>query len=117
MEHFADECGGVPAWLDKHTYYTAFTEGWGLYSENPILSDDTDTYKDNLLQKYGMAKWQVRKEKLYNTAVICAIVLLYLKVTTLLRKRPQPFSKTDVYVFATSYGLSQSPPFCVLMAD
>ena len=68
VEHFADECGGVPAWLDKNTYYTAFTEGWGLYSENPILSDDTDTYKDNLLQKYGMAKWQVRKEKLYNTA-------------------------------------------------
>lgn len=24
-----------------------------------MLSDDTDTYKDNLLQKYGMAKWQV----------------------------------------------------------
>ncbi|KAM7443428.1 hypothetical protein ABFA07_007884 [Porites harrisoni] len=58
IEHFADKCGGVPAWLDKNTYYTAFTEGWGLYSENPILSDDTDTYKDNLLQKYGMLKWQ-----------------------------------------------------------
>lgn len=58
VEHFADKCGGVPAWLDKNTYYTAFTEGWGLYSENPILSDDTDTYKDNLLQKYGMVKWQ-----------------------------------------------------------
>jgi len=64
VEHFADKCGGVPAWLDKNTYYTAFTEGWGLYSENPILSDDTDTYKDNLLQKYGMAKWQVRIRKL-----------------------------------------------------
>lgn len=59
IEHFADKCGGVPAWLDKNTYYTAFTEGWGLYSENPLLSDDTDTYKDNLLQKYGMVKWQV----------------------------------------------------------
>ncbi|KAL9980551.1 hypothetical protein ACROYT_G009153 [Oculina patagonica] len=58
VEHFADQCGGVPAWLDKNTYYTAFTEGWGLYSENPVLSDDTDTYKDNLLQKYGMVKWQ-----------------------------------------------------------
>lgn len=58
VEHFADKCGGVPGWLDKNTYYTAFTEGWGLYSENPVLSDDTDTYKDNLLQKYGMAKWQ-----------------------------------------------------------
>ena len=59
VEHFADQCGGVPAWLDGLTYYTAFTEGWGLYSENPLLSDDTDTYKDNILQKYGMVKWQV----------------------------------------------------------
>lgn len=59
VEHFADQCGGIPGWLDNNTYYTAFTEGWGLYSENPILSDDTDTYKDNLLQKYGMVKWQV----------------------------------------------------------
>lgn len=58
VEHFADQCGGIPGWLDNNTYYTAFTEGWGLYSENPILSDDTDTYKDNLLQKYGMVKWQ-----------------------------------------------------------
>lgn len=66
VEHFADKCGGVPAWLDKNTYYTAFSEGWGLYSENPILSDDTDTYKDNLLQKYGMVKWQVRVMKLYS---------------------------------------------------
>ena len=63
IEHFADKCGGVPAWLDKNTYYTAFTEGWGLYSENPILSDDTDTYKDNLLQKYGMLKWQVSRSE------------------------------------------------------
>ena len=63
IEHFADKCGGVPAWLDKNTYYTAFTEGWGLYSENPILSDDTDTYKDNLLQKYGMLKWQVSQSE------------------------------------------------------
>lgn len=59
VEHFSDKCGGVPSWLDRNTYYTAFTEGWGLYSENPVLSDDTDTYKDNLLQKYGMVKWQV----------------------------------------------------------
>lgn len=58
VEHFSDKCGGVPSWLDRNTYYTAFTEGWGLYSENPVLSDDTDTYKDNLLQKYGMVKWQ-----------------------------------------------------------
>ncbi|XP_031569347.1 uncharacterized protein LOC116303878, partial [Actinia tenebrosa] len=57
-EHFQDSCGGVPSWLDSKTYYTAFTEGWGLYSENPLISDDTDTYEENLLQKYGMLKWQ-----------------------------------------------------------
>ena len=68
IEHFADKCGGVPSWLDKNTFYTAFTEGWGLYSENPVLSDDTDTYKDNLLQKYGMVKWQV-SYKLINATV------------------------------------------------
>ena len=49
----------MPGWLNRNTYYTAFTEGWGLYSENPIISDDTDTYKDSLLQKFGMLKWQV----------------------------------------------------------
>ena len=37
-----------------------FVEGWALYSENPLLSDDVDLYKDNMLQKYGMYKWQVR---------------------------------------------------------
>ena len=85
VEHFADKCGGVPAWLDKNTYYTAFTEGWGLYSENPILSDDTDTYKDNLLQKYGMVKWQVRVMKLRSRAS-------YLKAIAVLRKHRRPFS-------------------------
>ena len=59
MEHFQDPCAGIPQWLDGQTYYTVFTEGWGLYSENPVMSDDTDIYKDNLLQKYGMLKWQV----------------------------------------------------------
>ena len=91
MEHFADECGGVPAWLDKNTYYTAFTEGWGLYSENPILSDDTDTYKDNLLQKYGMAKWQVRKRSFITQQLsvrLCFYISLYLveKVFTAILK-------------------------------
>lgn len=61
IEHFQDNCGGVIKWLDGATAYTAFIEGWGLYSENPVISDDTDTYKNNLLQKYGMLKWQVSK--------------------------------------------------------
>ena len=46
-------------WLDQETYYTAFTEGWGLYAENPLIGEDTDTYKDEPWQKYGMLKWQV----------------------------------------------------------
>ena len=58
-EHFRDSCGGVIKWLDQETYYTAFTEGWGLYAENPLIGEDTDVYEDEPLQKYGMLKWQV----------------------------------------------------------
>ena len=60
MEHFKDKCGGFPKWLDDQTYYTAFTEGWALYAENPLIAQQTDTYKENLMQKFGMLKWQVR---------------------------------------------------------
>lgn len=59
-EHFRDKCGGAPRWLDKETSYIAFQEGWALYGENPILSDDVNLYKDNIPQLYGMYKWQVR---------------------------------------------------------
>ena len=59
QEHFRDKCGGLPSWFDKMGYYIVFVEGWALYSENPLLSDDVDLYKDNMLQKYGMYKWQV----------------------------------------------------------
>lgn len=58
-EHFKDTCGGVIAWLDSKTYYTAFLEGWGLYAENPLISDDTDVYIGRPMKKYGMLKWQV----------------------------------------------------------
>ena len=63
VEHFSDECGGIPDWLNSLTYYTAFTEGWALYAEKPLIADDTDTYEgaENLMQKYGMLKWQVRQ--------------------------------------------------------
>lgn len=60
IEHFRDKCGGVPRWLDKETSYIAFQEGWALYAESPLLSDDSDLYEDNFLQLYGMLKWQVR---------------------------------------------------------
>ena len=59
-EYFQDKYGGVPKWIDDQTYYTFFTEGWGLYSENPVIATDTDTYKDHPMQRFGMLKWQVR---------------------------------------------------------
>lgn len=58
-EHFRDKCNGPESWLDDKTYYTAFTEGWGLYAENPLIAQDTNIYDDNLMQKYGMLKWQI----------------------------------------------------------
>ena len=54
-----DTCGGVIGWLDSKTYYTAFLEGWALYAENPLISDDTDVYDGEPMKKYGMLKWQV----------------------------------------------------------
>ncbi|XP_048584057.1 uncharacterized protein LOC5511190 [Nematostella vectensis] len=59
IEHFQDTCGGSIGWLNSETYYTAFTEGWGLYAENPLIAEDTDTYKDNPMQRFGMLKWQL----------------------------------------------------------
>lgn len=58
IEHFPDTCGGVISWLASKTYYTAFTEGWALYAENPLISDDTDVYDDEPMRRYGMLKWQ-----------------------------------------------------------
>ena len=46
-------------WLASKTYYTAFVEGWALYAENPLISNDTDTYKSHPMYKYGMLKAQV----------------------------------------------------------
>ena len=34
-------------------------EGWALYAENPLISDDTDVYDKEPMKKYGMLKWQV----------------------------------------------------------
>ncbi|EDO42149.1 predicted protein [Nematostella vectensis] len=58
-ELFSDKCGGVIGWLNGISYYTAFTEGWALYAENPLINSETDTYSDQPLQKYGMLKWQI----------------------------------------------------------
>lgn len=59
VEHFRDSCGGVIGWLDRSTYYTAFTEGWALYAENPLIAKETNVYDNEPFQKYGMLKWQV----------------------------------------------------------
>jgi len=40
-------------------YYPLFSEGWALYGESPLLALETDVYKNNPLQKYGMLKWQI----------------------------------------------------------
>ncbi|EDO42105.1 predicted protein [Nematostella vectensis] len=59
VEHFRDNCGDSVTWLDTATSYTAFSEGWGLYAENPLVARDTDTYDGEPFQKYGMLKWQI----------------------------------------------------------
>ena len=59
IEYFKDAYGGVPKWIDDQTYYTFFTEGWGLYSENPVIAQDTNTYKEEPMQRFGMLKWQI----------------------------------------------------------
>lgn len=71
IEHFRDSCGGSIGWLDSETYYTAFTEGWALYAENPLIAEDTDTYKNEAMQKFGMLKWQVwsRKHRIFSAGV------------------------------------------------
>ena len=42
----ADQKWCAPKWLDKETSYIAFQEGWAMYAENPILSDDVNLYKE-----------------------------------------------------------------------
>ncbi|XP_068740560.1 uncharacterized protein [Montipora capricornis] len=59
VEHFQDSGGGVIGWLDSSTFYIAFTEGWGLYAENPLIARDTNVYDEHPFEKYGMLKWQV----------------------------------------------------------
>lgn len=63
-------------WLDSVTYYTAFTEGWALYAENPLIAQDTDTYKNEPMQKFGMLKWQVKIEKQSSIAPIGLFLLV-----------------------------------------
>ena len=59
IENFQDSCGGIFSWLSTVTSYTAFSEGWALYAENPLIAYDTDAYRGKPLYKYGMLKSQV----------------------------------------------------------
>ena len=58
VENFEDNCGDNISWLHSITYHTALVEGWALYAESPLVAE-TDIYDNNLMQKYGMLKWQV----------------------------------------------------------
>lgn len=56
-----DECEDISMWINNLVdYYPSFSEGWGLYSENPILLEDVDLLKDDGFSKYGALKWQVK---------------------------------------------------------
>ncbi|XP_048577613.1 uncharacterized protein LOC5510429 isoform X2 [Nematostella vectensis] len=61
VENFQDSCGGLVGWVEDMTRdsFTAFTEGWGLYAEYPLIAQDTDVYRNEPLQRYGMLKWQI----------------------------------------------------------
>ena len=61
MELFRDPCGGDSQFIHDKGYYVGFIEGWALYGENPVLSDDVKLYADDkdILQRLGMFKWQV----------------------------------------------------------
>lgn len=61
LENFEDQCGGISEWItDVNDYYPSFSEGWGVYAENPILLEDLDILKDeDKLATYGVLKWQI----------------------------------------------------------
>lgn len=75
IEHFRDSCGGVISWLDTNTRYTAFSEGWALYAENPLIARDTNVYEKEPLQKYGMLKWQVCAGKKFELSTFVIAVV------------------------------------------
>lgn len=63
------------SWLDTNTRYTAFSEGWALYAENPLIARDTNVYEKEPLQKYGMLKWQVCAGKKFELSTFVIAVV------------------------------------------
>ena len=58
LENFESSCSRDDApWLDRK--YSAFTEGWGLYAEYPLVAELTDAYENDPLSRYGMLKGQI----------------------------------------------------------
>lgn len=49
-----------------------------MYSEKPLIADDTDAYDNEPMQKFGMLKWQVEgvinrtKENTYAFFPVCS---------------------------------------------
>lgn len=48
----------MTSWINQVTQSIAFVEGWGLYAEL-LIAEDTDSYEDQLWQRYGALKWRV----------------------------------------------------------
>lgn len=68
VELFRDPCeGDLESYFHSKGHFSGFIEGWAMYSENPVLSDDVMLYKDNPLQKLGMYKWQVGLQVNFST--------------------------------------------------
>ncbi|XP_028411286.1 uncharacterized protein LOC114533865 [Dendronephthya gigantea] len=62
FENFQNSCPvNEMGWLDKImlSKYGAFTEGWGLYAEYPLVAEYTDAYTNQPLSRYGMLKGQI----------------------------------------------------------
>jgi hypothetical protein len=67
LENFKSSCPQDDTkWLN--TKYSAFTEGWGLYAEYPLVAEMTDAYENKPLSRYGMLKGQVRGNVGKNTS-------------------------------------------------
>ena len=56
IENFQQVCGGSQQFLHDFSYYTAFSEGWALYAEYPLMAKH---YENDIMQKYGMLNWQM----------------------------------------------------------
>ncbi|XP_022779081.1 uncharacterized protein LOC111320683 isoform X1 [Stylophora pistillata] len=59
-ENFGHVCEeGVNFQFLRDVTAIAIREGWGLYSENPLATQDTDLYQNRILERYGALKGQI----------------------------------------------------------